>query len=218
MPRLVRVGLWTGALLVVALLVVLAVVPAPRARSERGRLPAQVDTSSVESRIDPRLSRVAAALSGTRTGVRCWSKADWMRRTAEFDWEGGETLGPWSAFASGPGIELSPEICAELTRLALRRAPVWTDPRPDALAWSVSALAHEAQHVSGIHDEALAECYGMQSIAAAARRLGRTPAEGRYLASLFWRRWYPWIRASYRSPDCRNGGPLDLHPDTNVWP
>jgi hypothetical protein len=31
------------------------------------------------------------------------------------------------------------------------------------VAWSVALLAHEAQHVRRLWDEAVAECYGMQS-------------------------------------------------------
>jgi hypothetical protein len=58
----------------------------------------------------------------------------------------------------------------------------------------------------------------MQTIARAAVLLGRPPAQARYLAALYAKHWYPWWPRTYRSPECRNGGRLDLHPSTNVWP
>jgi hypothetical protein len=60
----------------------------------------------------------------------------------------------------------------------------------------------------------------MQAIAQTARLLGRTTIEGGYLAELYWR--YSYNDAdrdrAYFSDECRNGGSLDLRPDTNVWP
>ena len=73
-------------------------------------------------------------------------------------------------------------------------------------------------HVSGIRDEAKAECEGMQTIAKAAVLLGRPPAEARYLAVLYARHWYPGWPPRYRSPECHDGGRLDLRLSVNVWP
>ena len=75
-------------------------------------------------------------------------------------------------------VLISPEICTELTTLAESHTRVWRDEWPDALARSVGSLAHEAAHVSGIRDEAKADCYGLQWIVRAARMLARTHAEG----------------------------------------
>jgi hypothetical protein len=83
---------------------------------------------------------------------------------------------------------------------------------------SVETLAHESVHVTGNLSEALAECWGMQTIPTAALELGRTREEGRYLAELYWRRWYRFRHRPYWSSECRNGGALDLHPDTDSWP
>jgi hypothetical protein len=80
-------------------------------------------------------------------------------------------------------------------------------------------LDHEAQHVRGVRDEAIAECNGMQAIDTAARALGRTGEEGRYLASLYWKSSYPKLEdPAYHSAECRDGGRLDLHPQSDVWP
>jgi hypothetical protein len=129
-------------------------------------------------------------------------------------------LGPWRAYTSRSlrTVNVSPEICAELAKLVRDRAPVWRSGSPDALAWSVQSLAHEAEHASGIVSEVLAECYGLQATPRAARLLGRTHEEGQYLAAVYWKHWYAWLGPSYSSNECRNGGALDLHPGSDVWP
>jgi hypothetical protein len=183
-------------------------------RIERGRLPSTV-RSATATHSDGHLAHVVAVLAGIGADVRCWSTADWRRQA---------TAGlrqPWRAYTVGTPlltVNLSPALCAELTRLTKRRLPVWRDEFPDALALAVGALAHESMHVSGIRDEAKAECEGMQTIAKAAVLLGRPLAEARYLAVLYARHWYPWWPPRYRSPECRNGGRLDLRPAVNVWP
>jgi hypothetical protein len=82
----------------------------------------------------------------------------------------------------------------------------------------VQSVAHESMHVAGIRDEAKAECYGMQRLRRAAVPLGLTPAEGSFLARLYWRDWYPRSEGAYRSGECRDGGLLDLRPGSHIWP
>ncbi|MDX6517345.1 MAG: hypothetical protein QOF50_191 [Gaiellaceae bacterium] len=190
-------------------------------RGEVGRLPAGIGLSAT-SGVDPTLSRVASELARRRTQVRCWSQADWKRHVSELAraYPRMSKLGPWRAYTSTTlaEINLSPAVCAELHKIGHRRVSVWRDRSPDALAWSVEALAHEAQHASGILSEVQAECYGMQTAPTAAMLLGRTSAEGEYLARRYWKRWYAWLKPPYFSSECRNGGPLDLRPDRDVWP
>jgi hypothetical protein len=176
----------------------------------RGRLPDLPDATP-QSRLDSALSEIASELSGVGADVYCWSKADWEDRTS---------LGAWRAYAGGypRSINLSPEVCGGLTSLFEDHLPVWEAASPDALAWSIAALAHESIHMRGIHDEGVAECHGVQSIRTAAGLLGRTPAEGRYLTQRYWKRFYRWSRPPYRSGECRNGGRLDLRPGTDVFP
>lgn len=218
-----RLAVLLCALAVGAGLLYLATTPPPGAsiRREGGQLPSGVGLDS-PSRLDPTLSRVASDLAGRPTQVRCWSKPDWERHTARlataFPRLG--RLGPWRAYTSRSlrTVNVSPEICAELTALAHGRAPVWRHASQDALAWSVEALAHESQHASGILSEVQANCYGMQSTATAALLLGRTWKEGRYLATAYWKHWYPWLGPSVSSSECRDGGALDLHLGSDVWP
>jgi hypothetical protein len=189
---------------------------------EVGRLP-EVEVWDWDDHVVPRLSRIVAMLAGRKAAkVHCWSTEGWETKAVQWEewWPQLGTLGDWRAysFAHPPEVHLSPSVCAQLMRLKRLRDPVWRDEWPDALAWSVSALAHEAVHVSGISNEAKADCFGMQSVGRVSVMLGRSKAEGAYLAALFLRHWYPWRPAAYRSRECRNDGALDLHPQSALWP
>jgi hypothetical protein len=85
-------------------------------------------------------------------------------------------------------------------------------------AWAVQALAHEAWHLAGELDEARTQCFGMQSTAHVAKRLGAAPARAQALAAYLYEHVYPRLPANYRTGHCRNGGPLDLRPETAAWP
>jgi hypothetical protein len=192
------------------------------ANPARGRLP---DLSAVKSpsHSDARLAHVVSVVAGRGAAVLCWSHDEWKKEAEERGRRFHTTKlgGPWAAFTSfSPylAVELSPEICFELSRLIHLRKPVWQDASRDALALSVATLAHESVHVTGNLSEGLAECWGMQAIAAAAVELGRSQKEGRYLAELYWRHWYRFRRRPYWSSECRNGGALDLRPNTDIWP
>jgi hypothetical protein len=189
--------------------------------SRRGRLPNLSATPS-PSRPDARLAKVVSVLAGRGAAVLCWSREDWKQEAAEKGRRSQTKLGgSWAAFTSfSPylAVELSPEICIELSRLVHLREPVWEDESEDALALAVGVLAHESVHVMGHLSEAPAECWGMQRIPAAAVELGRSQVEGRYLAELYSKRWYRFRHRPYWSSECKNGGALDLHPNTSVWP
>jgi hypothetical protein len=58
----------------------------------------------------------------------------------------------------------------------------------------------------------------MQRVVEAAPKLGVTAAEGRQLARSYWKEIYPEDLPDYTSPDCRNNGLLDLHPNDSRWP
>jgi hypothetical protein len=85
-------------------------------------------------------------------------------------------------------------------------------------AWSVQALAHEAWHLAGELDEARTQCFGLQTTAYVAQRLGADRAQAQALATYLYERIYPRMPAEYRSSHCRDGGALDLRRETSVWP
>jgi hypothetical protein len=85
-------------------------------------------------------------------------------------------------------------------------------------AWSVQALSHEAWHLAGVVDEARTQCYGLQTTAYVAERLGADRTQAQVLATYLYRRIYPRMPTEYRSFECRDGGALDLRPESSVWP
>jgi hypothetical protein len=168
-----------------------------------------------------RLSHVVAVLAGRGAVAYCWSSADWQQRRDPWHRTTPRWSGPWGAYVSAEPVltvNLAPNECTMLKLLMRSKRPVWNEEHPAALAWSVHVLAHESVHVSGHYDEVKAECWGLQLTARTAVELGRTAKEGRYLADLAWKQWYPRTPAAYRSPACRDGGSLDLRRKSRVWP
>ena len=201
--------LWT----LVLLFALIALVATPR-EARSNPFPPRWGTH-----MDRSLGRVVDVISDKRdSAVWCWSASDWRLR---FDpWPGRVRLwkGPWGGYVYRGAVQLAPNECQTLKLLRTENAPVWRWGHPEMLAWSVYALAHESVHVAGYRSERTATCWGLQRVAETAELLGRTAKEGRYLAELAWKTWYPKARPSYRSPECRDGGRLDLHRQSDVWP
>jgi hypothetical protein len=177
------------------------------------RLPTRVE-GKTRSHDDPLYGQIVSDLVGRPTRVYCWSQRDWATRLAERRalFPDADPLGPWRAYTRLEPlvVHLSPELCAELARVT-RPVPLQDAGSVDVLAWAIHALAHESQHARGILDEATAECYGLQTTADVAVKLGRSRKDAAYLAAVYWKHWYVWLRDSYRSSECRPGGRLDLH-------
>jgi hypothetical protein len=197
-----------------------ASLTAPRPPDDRP-LPTRGGTTGV-SRVEPLYSQIASRIAGHSVEVRCWSEADWLElseRVGEST-DGELLLGPWSGFASADKerANLAPTICDSLAQWAYERH--WPEGRSAAyyFAWSLQALAHEAQHLRGIESEAKAECYALQTVRDVGRDLGLGDDGGQYFAEYAWRYVYPRASEEYRSDECRDGGELDLRPATSVWP
>jgi hypothetical protein len=85
-------------------------------------------------------------------------------------------------------------------------------------AEALATFAHELEHLRGIDEEARAECYSYQHVAALAEALGASRREGQRLSRVAWRELYPPANPDYVSAECRNGGRLDLNPNRPRWP
>jgi hypothetical protein len=116
---------------------------------------------------------------------------------------------------------LAPGLCESLVALA------YTGERPSGVVRLDSAFAvliHEAAHLyedwlTGLaRAEASAECWPARRVRPAARRLGVPGGVVRDLASAFWKEVDPTLHARSRTALCRNGGPLDVRPSSDVWP
>ena len=103
----------------------------------------------------------------------------------------------------------------------------------DRYAQSLLTLAHESIHLSGVvggrlssgalvgdqQAEAKAECYGIQWLPYAAEQFGTTSDDARAIAAYTYDFVYPRTKGTeYWSPECRDGGALDLKPSSSLWP
>ncbi len=168
--------------------------------------------------LEERLGALGSELAGREAWASC-SLTSWSKEENVLGYvQGGFAV-----------MHLAPSVChalyglvalgekpdlACLTRSREAKTPLCS-PRAEQLALAIKTVAHEAQHVAGVRNEARAECFGLQGTAEAAAALG-LEAEGQDLA------WYAWrfSRApeSYRSKECRPGGKLDRSPQTPSWP
>lgn len=181
---------WSIALLVVLALVL--AVPGARRRVEEARL-----------------ASVAARLAGHRVTVHCQTNAAALV-------DAGAELGFVPYDENGvprPVTTLKRGPCQDL-RSYLGGATA--HPTSDEVV-AVHVLTHEAMHLRGETDEAVAECEAVQRDALTARMLGASARQARELAVRYWLTVYPDMPDDYRSRDCVPGGVLDEHLDSAPW-
>jgi hypothetical protein len=182
-------------------------------------VPAPGVQSSIQLR--PELRAVLAGIADPPMSVRCSIPA---RDQGMF-----EVLG--HADWAGRVIELAPSVCQRANALVASAA------RPYSRASYQQAQAllvgvHESVHLSvysGHEDEALTECRAIQLVRKAALDVGADDATARALGHEAMRYdahlpgpgdWMVGLHEipNYHSPDCYDGGPLDIHPDSSDWP
>jgi hypothetical protein len=156
---------------------------------------------------DRRYSRAASEIAETSVDVYCWHSF------SEWNTSAGPHIAGWY---SDDEIHLSPTTCAYLDRLVYDRWRPYRFRKKLRAADALETFTHETEHAYGIRNEKRAECYAMQDMELAARRLGLRWRYGRALAKLYWNHLYPDTR--YWSPKCRESGPWDIYDDTSIWP
>ncbi len=167
--------------------------------------------------------QVAARLTHLQSSVRCGPLGVSSPNAMVL----GVTL--FSGSHSAGYFLLLPQMCKAL--VGFRRAPASYDPRACAdatcdqrvalAAMALATVSHESYHLLGYTNEARVECYGMQSIWFVANKLGASVAESQAIATFYATRMYPQRRTStptYWSPECRDGGTLDLRRTLARWP
>ena len=85
-------------------------------------------------------------------------------------------------------------------------------------AWAAHTLAHESFHLRGFEDEGIAECYALQNTAFVAERLGVPTEQAQQLQAWLYKDGYPNEPQDYQAAGCYDGGPLDLRPQSAVFP
>jgi hypothetical protein len=119
------------------------------------------------------------------------------------------------ALVGGERVHLSPYLCGWIEKAAAGKLSGERD-RASA-GYALLGLAHEAQHSTGVADEATATCYALQVAPELSYALEVPRAEIDRLLRVFWNE-YNALPKEYRSPQCRRGGKLDLSPGDTNWP
>lgn len=169
----------------------------------------------------PELASYAAPLAATEhPKVYCWRDPDWAELSE--DWSLVELdefrLAGFADPATG-SMHLAPYVCEPLDRFfGGDYAPNLNEESLD-LAASLVTLAHEAEHLrSPDASEADVECVAIQRVRDLVRAAGRGKPYENLMAGLAWDVGYPDMPPDYRTGACRDGGALDVRPDTSVWP
>ena len=161
---------------------------------------------------------IASSIAGRKVGVRCPNIVKKLiytsgeAGTVKFDEHG----------QPADHTDLAPETCDALRHVdKVDFSCLDTSTCGDKqfqVGWAMHTLAHEAFHLRGTSLESATECYAMQTTAEVAISLGIPSGRAEQLQRWVWTKGYPNEPDEYSTPECHNGGRLDLHPLSPVWP
>jgi hypothetical protein len=154
-----------------------------------------------------RFSEEASRIAGKPVTIRCDESRDYVGSVQHAD---------GVAFVGGDRAYLTPERCFDLYRLAFEGEVTFSQT-----ARAIAVLAHEAWHLRGVRDEGTTECYALQSGVETGQRLGLSEGTARQMMRLQLTENAlrgPGTLEYLVSPDCRDGGRLDLDPETTRFP
>jgi hypothetical protein len=164
------------------------------------------------------LAAIASDLAGRRVAVRCPS---FVASLVDVRGEAGRVQFDETGRPANR-TDLSPQTCKALRHLD--SVDFTCIDRRDCgfkefnAGWAAHTLAHEAFHLRGFQDEGVTECYALQNTAFVAERLGVATRTAKDLQAWLYKRGYPNEPSEYQSPQCYDGGPLDLRPGTTTFP
>ena len=162
------------------------------------------------SRSVPELEEGVRATTALVGPVRCWTREGWRKLEAAQGVPSGYLIGLTDIYSAT--IHLHPYACDWLEALLDGERFESGDDAVQA-AQSLVALAHEGGHLSSAGtNEALVECRAMQRADEVAARLGIDQEYGQQLSEIYWEQGYPLLDPNYRSPECHDGGTMDLNP------
>jgi hypothetical protein len=164
----------------------------------------------VQRRVEEhRLARVARELVGHTVTVRCQTTTGAMVDAgAELGFVPYDAHGvpePTTTIKRDPGRALDAYVKGGRQHPSLEQVV------------AVHVLTHEAMHLRGETDEAVAECEAVQRDSTTAALLGATPEQAAALARRYWAVVYPELPDDYRTADCAPGGRLDEHLGGAPW-
>jgi hypothetical protein len=159
--------------------------------------------AAAEGRFSEEASRIAAK----PVTIRCDESGDYVGVVQHAD---------GVAEVGGDLAYLTPRRCLDLYRLAFE-----DEVRSSQTARAIAVLAHEAWHLRGVRDEGTTECYALQAGVELGQRLGLSEDTARQMMRQQLTENALRGGASFEyvvPPDCRNGGDLDLDPDSSRFP
>jgi hypothetical protein len=154
-----------------------------------------------------RFSAEASRIAGKAVTIRCDEARDYVGFVQHAD---------GVALVGGDRAYLTPERCYDLYRVAFEG-----EVTASQTARAIAVLAHEAWHLRGVSDEGATECYALQSGVELGVRLGLSEGRARQMMrqQLVENRLRGPASFEYVVPsECRDGGPLDLHPNVGSFP
>lgn len=177
-----------------------------------------------ELALDHKLGGIAGEVAGRSVEVDC---PGFLGRLVDIRGNGGSVRFDANGKPSDT-TELESSVCSALsdysdTRKSSDYACVFgTSPcttRVEKAVYAALVLSHEAQHLRGVRSERDAQCYAIQMVPLVAERLGSPPPEAKAVAAHFLAVQQPRMTQNYQLPEeCKDGGELDLHPDSSIWP
>jgi hypothetical protein len=163
--------------------------------------------ASTRAEAAERFSTEASRIAEKPVTIRCDESGDYVGAVQHAD---------GVAVVGGDLAYLTPERCLDLYRLAFEG-----ETRSSRTARALAVLAHEAWHLKGVSDEGATECYALQTGVELGQRLGLSEDAARRMMrqQLVENALRGQASPTYRvPPDCRNGGRLDLEPNSDAFP
>ncbi len=167
------------------------------------------------------LSEVVSSSVGVRPKVYCWRPEAWAPFFEQYELvRGGEEASlKGIADSARNRIDLDPGVCATLNRYLRRIRPSALSYENFELAEALVVLTHQAEHLKAPSaSEADVECYAVQHVRPLVQAAGWGRGFATEIALHAWELLYTQLPARFRTPACRNGGPLDRNPSSNAWP
>lgn len=161
----------------------------------------------VRAEATARFSDEASRIAQKPVTIRCDESGDYVGAVQHAD--GVAVVGGGLAY-------LTPERCFDLYRLAFKG-----EVRSNRTGRALAVLAHEVWHLRGVANEGTTECYALQTGVDLGVRLGLSASTAERLMGqqLVENARLGRSNAEYRvPPDCRDGGRLDLRPESEQFP
>ena len=163
--------------------------------------------ADTQAKAEVRFSDEASRLAGKPVAIRCDDSGSYVGAVQHAD---------GVALVGGDLAYLTPDRCLDLYRLAFK-----DQERGSQTGRAIAVLAHETWHLRGVADEGTTECYALQSGVELGERLGLSEGTARRLMKQQLTENALRRRGNLEylvPPECRNGGRLDLNPESGEFP